>query len=197
MAIRSLTGYLAVLFVLGCPALSLAQSISVTHSTLPEQPFTLFYPEAMQASGGVDRPLVIKHASAPLQCSMSYVPVDEPAWTAEGALALLVDADVEAGWRESFPGFALGARGTAAYQSDTALIYEGTSSDSPMGLPLTIVHTEAVAGELGYALDCLFATAEAEQARPIVDFIIANFSTAADAECCVPTGLTGEPIPAQ
>jgi hypothetical protein len=54
-----------------------------------------------------------------------------------------------------------------------------------MGIPLTIVHTEAVDAGRGYTLDCLFATEIAAQARPIVDFIIANFSTRSDAECCV------------
>ena len=77
------------------------------------------------------------------------------------------------------------------------MIYEGTSTDSPMGIPLTIVHTETVSDGLGYALDCLFDTTQAEQARPIVDFIIANFSTSAEAECCVPTPPEAEAVPAQ
>lgn len=177
--------------------LSYAQSVSLSRSTLPDQPFTLIYPDTMQASGGVDRPLIINHASAPLQCSMTYVPVEETTWVAEDALASLVDADVEAGWREKFPGFTLTSKGTTTYQSNPALIYEGTSTDSPMGMPLTIVHTETVAGELGYTLDCLFDTTQAEQARPIVDFIIANFSTSAEAECCVPISPAVEAAPAQ
>ena len=197
MYFRPVLSCLAALSMLGAPGLAFAQSISVTHSTLPDQPFTLIYPDAMQASGGVDKPVTINHANAPLQCTMSYVPVEETDWTPEGAMASLVDADVEAGWRETFPGFTLGAKGTTAYQSDAALIYEGTSTDSPMGIPLTIVHTETVANGLGYTLDCLFDTTQAEQARPIVDFIIANFSTSADAECCVPTSPPTMLVPAQ
>ncbi|MCS6759953.1 MAG: hypothetical protein MO852_14190 [Candidatus Devosia euplotis] len=125
---------------------------------------------------------------------MTYVPVEEADWTPQAAL---VDVDVEAGWRKTFPGFTLYAKGTAAYQSDTALIYEGASTGSPMGMPLTIAHTETVSNGLGYALDCLFDTTQAEQARPIVDFIIANFSTSAEAECCVPAAPADESVPTQ
>ena len=186
MNIRPVMLCLAALPMLVAPGLTYAQSISVARSILPDQPFTLFYPDTMVASGGVDRPLVINHPSAPLQCSMTYVPVEETDWTPASALAALVDADVEADWRDTFPGFTLSSKGTTAYQSGQALIYEATSTDSPMGIPLTIVHTETVAGELGYTLDCLFDTSQAEQARPIVDFIIANSSTSAEAEPLLP-----------
>ena len=197
MNMRPLLRCLAAVSILLAPGTAFAQAINASRSTLPDQPFSLFYPDTMQASGGVDQPLVINHANAPLQCTMTYVPLEETDWTADGALASLVDADVEAGWRENFPGFTLGTKGTTAYQSDAALIYDGTSTDSPMGMPLTIVHTETVANELGYTLDCLFDTTQAEQARPIVDFIIANFSTSADAECCVATPPMVEATPAQ
>lgn len=186
----------ALIMALGTHA-AVAQDISVTHSVLPDQSYTLIYPATMQASGGVDKPLTINHADAPLQCTMSYVPVEQTDWTPEGALASLDVAELEAGWRATFPGFVLGTTGTTAYQSDPALIYEGTSTDSPMGMPLTIVHTETVANGLGYTLDCLFDTTQAEQARPIVNFIIANFSTSADAECCVAVPPSPEPAAAQ
>ena len=70
-------------------------------------------------------------------------------------------------------------------QDATALIYDGSSPESTMGVPLTVVHTETVSDGRGYVLDCLYATAEAERARPIVDFIIANFATRSDADCCI------------
>jgi len=167
------------------PILAQAQSVNVTRSILPDQPYTLIYPDAMVASGSAGEPLIINHPNAPLQCTLEVVRVEDTGWSAQDALASLNEADVTAAWSDSLPGFALGDSGTAAYQDATALIYEGTSTDSPMGIPLTLVHTETVAEGRGYALDCLFATEVAQQARPIVDFIIANFSTRADAGCCV------------
>ena len=185
MNLRPAIGCIAALSLALVPGTAFAQSVNVTRSILPTQPYTLIYPDAMLASGGVDEPLVINHANAPLQCDLTIVPVEDTNWTPESALASLVDADVVASWSETFPGFALTSKGTTAYQSNTALIYDGTSTDSPMGVPLTIVHTETVDGGRGYVLDCLFATEVAEKALPIADFIIANFSTKADAECCV------------
>lgn len=197
MIIRQVLTGLGALAMVLAPSAAMAQNITITRSVLPDQSYTLIHPDTMAASGGIDRPLTINHASAPLQCNMSLVPVDDTSWTPETALASLVDADIEAGWSETFPGFALGEKGITAYQSDPALIYEGTSTDSPMGIPLTIVHTETVADGLGYTLDCLFDTSFAAQARPVVDFIIANFSTSAEAECCVGPATPPEPVTPQ
>lgn len=170
-----------------------AQSVNVTRSVLTDQPYTLIYPDVMVATGGADEPLTINHPDAPLQCSLTIVPVEDTGWTPENALSSLDDAAVSANWTTTFPGFTLGTKGVTAYQSGPALIYDGQSTDSPMGVPVTIVHTETVATSRGYVLDCLFATEVAERARPIVDFIIANFSTHADAECCI--GAVAEPDP--
>lgn len=167
------------------PVLASAQEISITRSVLTNLPFTLIYPANMQASGGGDAPLTINHTSAPLQCDMSVVPVEDTDWTAEEALGTVNDAEIATSWADALPGFAITEKGTVAYQDATALTYEGTSTDSAMGMPLTLVHTEAVASGRGYVLDCIYATEQAEQARPIVDFIIANFSTRADADCCI------------
>lgn len=177
------------------PSLAAAQSVNVTRSILPDQPYTLIYPEAMLAAGGAGEPLTINHPNAPLQCDLTVVPVEDTNWSADNALAAFDAASVTSAWAETLPGFTLGTSGTLAYQDATALFYDGTSTDSPMGMPLTLVHTETVAEGRGYALDCLFATEVAAQARPIVDFIIANFSTRADAECCV--GATVEAVEPQ
>ena len=174
------------------PAIAFAQSVSVTRSILPNQPYTVIYPEVMVASGGGGDPLVINHPNAPLQCELSVIPVDDAGWTAESALSSLDESAINDGWGQSFPGFAIANKATVAYQDATALLYDGTSQDSPQGVPLTIVHTETVAGGNGYALDCLFATDVAEQARPIVDFIIANFATRSDAECCIGVSVVPE-----
>lgn len=175
---------------------AMAQNINVTRSVLEGLPYTLAYPEPMQASGGGDDPIIVNHPNAPLQCEMSLVPVEDTGWTAETALASLNEAEVAAAWAETLPGFAVTGKGLAAYQDTTALLYEGDSTGSPIDLPLTLVHTETVSNGRGYVLECLYATAEAERARPVVDFIIANFSTRADADCCVGLAVeTDEPAP--
>jgi hypothetical protein len=178
---------LAILGLVVCPTLATAQSVSVTRSILADSPYTLIFPEPMVVSGsGVDPVIVtINHPEAPLQCDMSVVPVEDTGWTAEAALGALNDADVAASWSEIMPGFALTSKGTVPYQDTTALIYDGSSPESTMGVPLTVVHTEAVTNGRGYVLDCLYATEQAAQARPIVDFIIANFATRSDADCCI------------
>ena len=176
------------------PVTAYAQSVSLTRSILPDQPYTVIYPEVMTASGGGPDPLTINHPDAPLQCDIEVVPaVTDTGWTPDGALAAFDEQAVTASWSATFPGFAISTKGTTAYQSGPALIYDGQSTDSPMGVPLTIVHTETVDSGRGYVLDCLFATDVAERARPIVDFIIANFSTKADAECCI--GAVAAPDP--
>ncbi|MEQ9637608.1 MAG: hypothetical protein RLW68_16195 [Devosia marina] len=176
---------LATLGLVLAPSLVAAQSVNVTRSILPTLPYTVIYPEGMIASGGGGDPLTINHPEAPLQCDLTVVPVEDTGWTAEAALNALDDAEVAASWSEIMPGFALGNKGTTPYQDNTALIYDGSSPQSSMGVPLTVVHTETVSNGRGYVLDCLYATAEAAQARPIVDFIIANFATRSDAECCI------------
>ena len=190
---------LAVLSLVLSPALALAQSVNVTRSVLPTQPYTLIFPDQMVASGGGEDPVTINHPEAPLQCDMRVVPVEDTNWTAENALGALDDSEVAASWAEIMPGFVLGTKGTTPYQDATALIYDGSSPESAMGVPLTVVHTETVSNGRGYVLDCLYATDQAEQARPIVDFIIANFATRSDAEFCIGATVAPEPetAPAQ
>ena len=177
------------------PVGAYAQSdVTVTRSILPDQPYTLIYPAVMTATGGAADPLVINHPDAPLQCNVTVVPaIADTGWTPDSALADFDDAKVVATWTESFPGFTVASKGKVNYQSGPALTYTGQSTNSPMGVPLTVVHTETVDGGRGYVLDCLFATEVAEKARPITDFIIANFSTKADADCCVGAVVAPEP----
>jgi len=107
--------------------------------------------------------------------------VEDTDWTAEGALAALDAATVAAGWNETFPGFTLGASLVTRYQSNPALQYEGTSTGGEQG-PSSLFHTGTVDGRTGYTLDCFYATEMAAEARPVVDAIIANFSTRQDAQ---------------
>ncbi|MET3924937.1 hypothetical protein [Devosia sp. 2618] len=185
MNLRPAIGCLAALSMSLLPATAFAQSVNVTRSILNNEPYTVIYPEEMTATGGAGEPLTLNNPNAPLQCTLEIVPVEDTNWTPQSALDDLNDANVTSGWSQQFPGFTLGIKTTTAYQSGPALLYDGTSTDSPQGIPLTIVHTETVDSGRGYALDCIYATDVAERARPIVDFIIANFSTRSDAECCV------------
>ncbi|WP_156458234.1 hypothetical protein [Devosia epidermidihirudinis] len=185
MNLRLATSCLAALSFGLMPAVVFAQSVNVTRSILPDQPYTLIYPEVMVATGGVGAPVTINHPNAPLQCTLTIVPVEDTDWTPEGALASLNDDEVNSSWSTNFSGFKLGTKSTTPYQGGTALVYDGTSTDSPMDQPLTIVHTETVDSGRGYTLDCMYATDVAADARPLVNFIIANFSTRADAECCI------------
>ncbi len=163
------------------PVAAYAQTAGISGSPLPDQPYTLIYPDVMVTSGEAGGPLTINHPALPLQCVLTVVPVEDTGWTAEGALAALDAATVAAGWNEAFPGFTLGASLVTNYQSNPALQYEGTSTGGEQG-PITLVHTETVDDGNGYTLDCFYATEMAADARPVVDAIIANFSTEQDAQ---------------
>lgn len=163
------------------PVAAFAQTAGISGSPLPDQPYTLIYPQVMVTSGEAGGPLTINHPNLPLQCVLTVVPVEDTGWTAEGALAALDPATVASGWNQTFPGFTLGASLVTKYQSNPALQYEGTSTGGEQG-PITLVHTETVDGGNGYTLDCFYATEMAAQARPVVDTIIANFSTRQDAQ---------------
>ena len=185
MSLRRTIGYCAALSLGILPNIAHAQSVNVTRSILPDLPYTLIYPEDMALAGSVDTSLVLTAPQAPLQCQLTIVPTDDTGWTAESALSALDDAETASSWSTSFPGFVLTAKGTTPYQSTNALTYEGTAAESPLGMPLTIVHTEAVDEGRGYLFDCMYGVEFEAQLRPVVDFIFANFSTRADADCCI------------
>ena len=198
---QTLVAALASLSLVISPTIAAAQSVSVNRSILPDTPYTLIFPEPMIVAGGGVEPLsvTINHPQAPLQCTMTVVAAEDTGWTPQSALGAVDDAEVAASWAEIMPGFALSTKGTAAYQDATALLYEGSSPESSMGVPLTLVHTETVANGRGYTLDCYYATDQAANARPLVDFIIANFATRSDADCCIgaEVALPEEAAPAQ
>lgn len=186
MKFGSAAAYFVAIGVGLLPMAAMAQSLTISGSPLPDQPYTLIYPDVMVESGEPGGPVTINHPGAPLQCVLTVVPVDDTGWSAEAALADLDEAAVARGWDATFPGFVLGARAITAYQSGPALIYEGANSGTPDSAPISLVHTETVSGENGYTLDCFYATEFAEQSRPLVDFIIANFSTHQDAQPVAP-----------
>lgn len=158
-----------------------AQDLAIEGSPLPDQPYTLIYPDVMVKSGELGGPVTINHPTLPLQCVLTVVPVDDTGWTAEGALAALDPTAIAAGWQESLPGFTVLESKITAYQSGPALLYQGTSQGET-GTTVTLVHTETVDGGNGYALDCFHGTEEGLEAGPIVDAIIANFATRQDAQ---------------
>src|SRR5690606_9423877 len=152
------SGYLAAMITLGmglAPAAVFAQNVSISRSILPDLPYTVIYPEGMAVSGGTDTPLVLNHPNAPLRCDISIVPVEDTTWTAEAALGALNPDEVTSAWSESLPGFTFVNSGLVDFQDAKAVSYEGTSTDSPMGMPLTLVHAETVSNARGYAMDCV------------------------------------------
>ena len=163
------------------PAAVHAQDLAIEGSPLPDQPYTLIYPDVMVSSGELGGPLTINHPTLPLQCVLTVVPVEDTNWTAEGALAALDPAAIAAGWQETLPGFSVLESRITQYQSGPALLYQGTSQGET-GTTVTLVHTETVDGGNGYTLDCFHGTEEGLEAGPIVDAIIANFSTQQDAQ---------------
>ena len=174
-------GLLALLFSL-VPVAAFAQEAGVSGSPLPDQPYTLIYPQVMATGGEVGGPLTINHPAMPLQCVLAVIPVEDTSWTAEGALASLDPTTVSGGWNDTLPGFTLSASLITNYQSNPALQYEGASAGTADSGPVTLVHTETVDGGNGYTLDCFYPTEVAADARPVVDSIIANFSTRQDAQ---------------
>lgn len=168
------------------PVTAFAQEVGISGSPLPDQPYTLIYPQVMVTGGEVGGPLTINHPEMPLQCVLAVIPVEDTTWTAEDALSTLDPAAVAAGWTDTLPGFTLGTSLVTNYQSNAALQYEGASAASGDSGPVTLVHTETVDGGNGYTLDCFYPTEVAAEARPIVDSIIANFSTRQDAKPIAP-----------
>lgn len=164
-----------------------AQSLSLTRGRDPAKPYTvIFAPEFAATAGEGDTALVLTHNSVPLQCSLIVVPVEDSGWTAEGALATFDRAAIESGWQQGFPGFSVSEQRVVSFQNATALQYAGDSFGSPGGEAVHIVHAETVDDGRGYVVECLTPVRAKEAARPLVDFIIRNFSTRADAQCCVP-----------
>jgi hypothetical protein len=150
-------------------------------------PYTAIYPDALQSvdDGSSETILTIRHPGALLQCDFFSVAGAPSNWTADAALASLDVAGIESSWAPNFPGFKLSGQKLASFASGPALFYEGQSDSSPMGPGVSIVHAETVVGGRSYAVECLVDRGVAEGARPMIDFIIANFSTSSDGQCCI------------
>lgn len=180
---------LLALAALGGEALAQEQpQVVIDRGLTDDLPYTAIYPNVFRSvdDGSPATILTLQHPGAPLQCDVFAVAGGDADWSAETALDKLDIKGIEASWVTDFPGFKVVARNVVNFASGPALLYEGESDNSPLGVPLRIVHAEAVAGGLTYAIECLMEKAIAGEARPLVDFIIANFSTRSDGECCIP-----------
>lgn len=175
--------------VMGCSPLAAQQQVQVIidRGLTDDLPYTAIFPNALQTvdDGNPETILTLQHPSAPLQCDVFAVAGAPEGWSAEGALDALDVGGIEAAWAPSFQGFRLTGRSVARFANGPALFYEGVSDNSPFNVPMSIVHAEAVDGGRTYAVECLLAQEIAGEARPMVDFIIANFSTRSDGECCI------------
>ena len=161
--------------------------MSVVQGQTAERPFTVIYPNVLQVfdDGSDVTVLTLRHPDAIMQCD-ALVQDGAPAdWNADAALAGLDTAGIVSTWTPDFPGFKVTGQSVTRFQSGPALMYEGESENSPFGVPAKIVYAEAVDGGRNYAIQCIVELGEAADARPMVDFIVANFSTRSDGTCCV------------
>ncbi len=153
----------------------------------PDRPFTLIYPSVLQPVDDESEVTVatLRHPDAVMQCDAFVQDGAAPDWSAEAALQTLDTQAIVDIWTPDFPGFALSGQRLTSFQSGPALMFEGTSDNSPFGLPVHILHAEAADSGRFYVVECLVDASAANEARPMIEFIIANFSTRSDGVCCV------------
>lgn len=169
------------------PVIAQDAQIKTDRGLTEDRPYTISYPDVLQPvdDGSADSVVTLLHTSGPLQCNAFVVDGASRDWNAETALANLDVNGIVASWAPDFPGFKVTRQTVTQFQSGPALMFEGDSENSPFGTPLRVVHAEAVDDGRFYAVECMVELAEADDARPMIDFIIANFSTRSDGTCCV------------
>lgn len=169
------------------PVIAQDAQIKTDRGLTEDRPYTISYPDVLQPvdDGSADSVVTLLHTSGPLQCNAFVVDGASRDWNAETALANLDVNGIVASWAPDFPGFKVTRQTVTQFQSGPALMFEGDSDNSPFGTPLRVVHAEAVDDGRFYAVECMVELAEADDARPMIDFIIANFSTRSDGTCCV------------
>ncbi len=182
----------AILFAvcgLSGPSLAQDQQVQIMRDTglTDDLPYSIYYPNVLQSidDGNAQTILTLQPSSAKFfQCDVFAVQGGADNWTAEEAARSLDVAGIESSWAPDFPGFRLTGQSVGAFSSGPALRYEGQSDNSPMSVPINVIHAEAVDGGRTYAIECLYDRSTDADARPLIDFIIANFSTRSDGECC-------------
>lgn len=161
--------------------------MQVVQGADPARPFTMIYPNVFETvdDGSELSVITLRHPDAVMQCDALVQDGAGDGWSAEGALDNLDVDGIVSTWAPDFPGFKVTNQAIIRFQSGPALMFEGESDNSPLGVPLKIVHAEATDGGRFYAVECLVERGAANDARPMIDFIIANFSTRSDGTCCV------------
>lgn len=169
-------------------------TINAARGVLPDRTYTLFYPSPMQLveDGEEITVATLQFPNAPIQCDAMIADGGDAAWAADIAAETLDRAGTEAGRVEQFPGFAISEVSTIEMLSGPALYFRGASTGSPMGIPVTVFHAEAVDSGRTYIYECVADTAIAEQAAGLVTFLFSNFSTRSDGECCVDPAVAKE-----
>lgn len=164
-----------------------AQNMVIDRGLTEDLPYTAIYPDVMRSidDGNTETFLTLQYPDALLQCDYFAVPGGDENWSAEAAAENLDVTGIESDRAADFPGFKVSAKGVVYLGSGPALIYEGASDGSPMGVPITLIHTEAVGAGRTYAMECLMDSAIATDARPMIEVMIANFSTRSDGQCCI------------
>ena len=172
-----------------CAPVAAQQQIQmvIDRSLTDDPPYTAIYPDVIQTAddGNPQTILTLHHPDLPMQCDVFVYPDAPEGWSAEGALGAFDPARVEAAWAPSYPGFRVTAQSVVNFASGPALRFEGTSENSPFGVPVATIHAEAVANGRTYAITCASATEVADRTRTLIDFVIANFSTNSDGQCCI------------
>ena len=153
----------------------------------PERPFTVIYPDVLEVvdDGSDVTVMTLRHPNAVMQCDAMVQDGAGTDWSAEEAVKNLDVNGIVSTWSPDFPGFKVTGQTVINFQSGPALMFEAESDNSPLGVPLKIIHAEATDSGRFYALECLVERSAAADARPMVDVIIANFSTRSDGTCCV------------
>jgi hypothetical protein len=179
---------LAALALLGAPVLAQDQvQMIIDRGLTDDLPYTAIYPNVLRSvdDGNAETILTVQHPDALMQCDFFSVAGAASDWTAESALSSLDVPGIEATWAPNFPGFKLSNQAVGRFSSGPTLFYEGQADSSPMGPPVSVIHAEAVDSGRTYAIECLVDRNIAAEARPMIDFIIANFSTRSDGQCCI------------
>ena len=178
----------AALAMVTIPPVSAQEQVQMTVvQGQPDRPFTVIYPNVLEVvdDGSDVTVITLRHPDAVMQCDAMVQDGAGSDWSADEAVKNLDVNGIVSTWAPDFPGFRVTGQTVSQFQSGPALMFEAESDNSPLGVPLKIIHAEAADSGRFYALECLVERSAAAEARPMVDVIIANFSTRSDGTCCV------------